>query len=117
MLDTELLEPRRQLHRRPASQPARTCHKEMGCTAQQLLRMLPAVAGHEPLLVERNRGQAVIGGAERKIVVNYAPRPHRRLGSLRLPVLDVDMHFHGFSDARARAFLTRFDRCFLRMGG
>ena len=117
MLDTELLEPQGKLYRRPTRQPAHTCHKEMGCTEEHLLRALPAVARREPLRVDRQRGRVVIGDAERQVVLDYAPRPHRRLGSLHLPVLEVDMYFRGFSDAQTRTFLTRYDRCFLRMGG
>lgn len=117
MLDTELLERHGTLYPRPIRQPARTCHKEMGCTADYLLRALPTVAGNEPLQVDRQRKRVVIGSPARQAVVDYTPQPHRRLGSLSLPVLTVGIDFHGFSGAETRAFLAHFDRCFLRMGG
>jgi len=54
---------------------------------------------------------------DRVVLIHCMAMPHRRVGSLRIPRLDVEIELRGFDDAETRQFFNRFDLAFLRMGG
>jgi hypothetical protein len=95
----------------------RTFHKDMGLTAAEFARALPtAVQGMATRSDEPNLAFRVDDG-DRVVMIDCLPMPDRRLGSLSLPRLDVEIELRGFDDAETARFFNRFDLAFLRMGG
>ena len=54
---------------------------------------------------------------ERVAVIRCRPMANRRIGSLSLPRLNVDIELDRFDDAQTGQFLNKFNLTFLRMGG
>lgn len=89
--------------------------REMGCTREDLLRLLPAATGHAPIRVEGDELVLSLGGGE--VRIHLAERPPRRIALVSLPVLAVRFRFEGLGAAAQEAFLDRFDRYTQRGGG
>jgi hypothetical protein len=94
-----------------------TFYKDMGLTAAEFERALrKAVEGVVTRSDEPGPSFRVDDG-ERVVFIHCLALPNRRLGSLSLPRLDVEIELRGFDDAATARFFNRFDLAFLRMGG
>lgn len=86
---------------------------EMGLDRAELFRLLPRLVGEEALL-----GETVTWTeAGRRATLRATPMPHRRLGSVELPRMSVEIELEGGSGEEGEALLARFLRVFLRGGG
>lgn len=93
--------------------------KDMGLTRTEFERTLPKAIKGQIELVQNDKDQSKVQIMDgyRRATIQYRLLPTRILGSLRLPRLRVDIGMSGFSHASSQAFIERFDRLFLRMGG
>lgn len=96
----------------------RTRHyREMGFSEKEFTSCLPfAVAGKLDSSADEP-GSYRVTSAGSDVRIRTRRLPSRRLGSLSLPVLGVDIEYHGGSESDYADFMRRFDRHFLRMGG
>lgn len=90
--------------------------REMALDAAQFRRELIA-ALPLPLVGQDDRTQVFANRDGQSITVTAEQLPPRRIASLTLPRLAVSLRLDGFSDAEAKAVLTRFERSFQRGGG
>ncbi len=90
-------------------------HREMGITQVDFLRTLPSVVNG--LALKMNNGEAFITDGHRKLVIRPSNSRKRMIGSLQLPVTDIDFLFLGYSEAEAEEFMARVDLYFRRGGG
>lgn len=95
----------------------RTFKKDMSLTPAEFTRALPkAVQGVVTQSEEAGHSFRVDNG-EHVAVFHCTPLANRKIGSLSLPRLDVEIDLRGFGDTEASQFIDRFDVAFLRMGG
>ena len=116
MLYTHVLETRSEVTATADRQVA-TCSKEMSLTPEQFIHALSPVLEQEGGSVERHDSQLTVTDGARRAVVRFAQQPDRRLGSLTLPVLEVDIRFENYTGSEIKRFSDKFDLTFLRMGG
>lgn len=116
MLYTHVLEMRSEATA-TQDRPVATCSKEMSLTPEQFVQSFSAVLEQEGGSVERTDSQLTIIDGARRATVRFARRPDRRLASLSLPVLKVDIRFEGYTGNEIKRFSDKFDLTFLRMGG
>lgn len=90
-------------------------HYEMGCTESEFFRLLPAAVGGADMRIDGST--AVHEEAERGWRIRLSNRRQHALARLRLPVVDVDLEFHGYSAAEVDRFMERFHAAFRRGGG
>lgn len=86
---------------------------EMGLSREEFFRTLPAAVGS----FEADDHAAHWSDGERAWTIQLLPLPDRRLGSVTVPRCQVDLSLHGYADDEAAAFITRFERAFMRGGG
>ncbi len=91
-----------------------TLRFEMGCTAADFCRLLPAVATvkYDAAL---SRFDHVEDG--RRWSLRLSDPRERAIGALRLPVVDVALVFQGYAQADIDSFVARFFAHFRRGGG
>jgi len=116
MLYTHVLEMRSEATAMVDRQIA-TCTKEMSLTPEHFVHSLSPVLEQEGGSVEQDDSQVTISNGARRAVVRFSRQPDRRLGSLILPVLKVDMRFEGYTGNEIKRFSDKFDLTFMRMGG
>lgn len=93
--------------------------RQMGCTQSEFAHWLPG-ATRNAAIHSRQQGAAVehritsAGGTLSITTTQLAPR---RIGLLRMPVLQVDFHFIDMDDAARAEFLHYFDLYTRRGGG
>ena len=91
--------------------------REMGFTHEEFARCLPlAVAGNLEVL-QKDPGHYRISSDSARVAVKTRRLPPRHAGSLVIPVLEVSIEYQGPSENHYDAFMQKFDRHFLRMGG
>ena len=83
---------------------------EMGITREEFVRLLPVAVGGGGF---EDRGDAVQGAGWR---VRLAPRPHRRIALVALPVLEVVLELEADGE-EALLFVERFLLGYQRAGG
>lgn len=94
-----------------------TVRKDMGLTPAEFARALPrAVQGALTRTDEAELSFRIVDG-DRTAIIRCQPLPDRRLGSLNLPRLDVEIELRGYDGPETGRFINRFDLAFLRMGG
>ena len=93
------------------------CTFEMGASTAEFLRQLKCLAPAGEIRVDAAacRARLVCDGG--MVTVAWRPCPPRRTGALTIPVTEARIRFQDVSETGARAFLARWDRNFLRMGG
>ncbi len=97
--------------------PARIC-RDMGYTVDEFSSVLPRAMRDWLVIAERPQAWRVSTTDTLAVAsVRISRLPDRRIASLSLPVLSVDIEFYtGETDQRAE-FLRRFDRGFQKGGG
>lgn len=87
---------------------------EMGSTSAEFHQRLPALVSVE---FDSERAQFDHEDGERRWSLRLIQPRERRLASLRLPVVDVELVFSGYAPAEVDAFMARFHAHFRRGGG
>jgi len=89
--------------------------REMGLTENEFWRSLaPVLNGLNYLIEDRT---ITIKYCKGEIVIQLQTAFERKIASLKLPVLPVEIHFSDLTQSEHKLFLERFDRCFQRGGG
>ena len=93
-----------------------TLRREMSISHAEFLRSLgPAVA---PATFRVEPGMLIhVDGAPGAVTIRLSAERERRIGALRLPVVDMEMTLAGFEAGERERFLLQFDRAFQRGGG
>ena len=97
------------------SRKAISIQREMGLTQGEFFRTLHSVVIGTSLKV--GNGEALIADGHRKLVIRPSNTRRRRIGSMQLPVTDIEFLFLGFSKAETTEFMARVDLYFRRGGG
>ena len=93
--------------------------REMGCTQSEFERWLPG-ATRNAAIDSRQQGDQVehrIATAGGMLSISSTQLPPRRIGLLRMPVLQVRFHFIDMDDAARAEFLHYFELYTRRGGG
>ena len=88
---------------------------DMSISREEFLRLLPAAVGACPFEEEDDIFTGIDG--QRRWTVRLIPLADHRLGSVVLPRHRIEIHFDGYPDEAAKAFMVRFHRGFQRGGG
>ncbi|MGA3398967.1 MAG: hypothetical protein ABSC95_07080 [Acetobacteraceae bacterium] len=91
-----------------------TLRFEMGCVAEEFHRRLPAVASVEYDTMLAQFSHVEDGRSWRLRLID--PR-ERRIAAVRLPVVDVEFVFQGYTQAEIDLIMARFFAHFRRGGG
>ncbi len=89
--------------------------QEMNITQPEFERLLPAAVNHVAIEAV-DGGYAGPTGAGRWRI-HLGPARERRIGLIRLPLREVEIHVTGLNEADAEAFRRRFDLYFQKGGG
>jgi len=100
-----------------ANPPAPSFRREfdMALTRAEFLRLLPVAVGGEAYRIDGNDIVALDGTSAWKIRIEE--KTGRPFGPVSLPVLGVQLHLDGATEAQARDFVDRFMLGFQRAGG
>lgn len=90
---------------------------EMGCSSDEFARGLPAAMRDWTVGGGSDAWQVSTADGTWVASVRIRPRPERRMGSLRLPVLAVTIELATATADLAKEFMRRFERGFHRGGG
>jgi hypothetical protein len=93
----------------------KTITYEVQTTLDAYLKELTRAIGHMDYEIRGNR--VVAHSPEGTVVINLTYEGKRHLGSLNLPMTNVEIAMVGFTDDAAQAFLKHYDECMLRTGG
>ena len=99
-----------------ASDPA-VVRREYGLSHADLRRILPRLTDASFASAEDYFSLEFADG--RRVCLTVSPERERRLGLLRLPVVDIAFSFEGTAwvETECAAFLRHFDRAFQKGGG
>lgn len=89
---------------------------EMGITHADFRRIFPRITA-DAANTEGDLERRVAWADGRALTVTVSPEMIRRIALLRLPYVNINFEFQGFSAAQQADFLTRFDRAFHKGGG
>ncbi len=88
---------------------------EVQTTVEAYLKEIPSVIGHMDYEVRGDR--VVAHSQDGTVVINLNYEGERHLGSLNLPMTEVDVTCVGFSDEKAKKFMDHYEKSMLRAGG
>lgn len=88
---------------------------EMQTTVKEYLRELPEAIGHLDYEVTGN--QVIVREHGRRLVIDLVYEGERRLGSLNLPMTQVNYEFIGYTRDEMEAFMQRLNTHVMRLGG
>jgi hypothetical protein len=89
--------------------------REMTITHTDFFRILPKAINHQEYVMTDN--QISVSVPMGSIKIKLSPEKHRVIGSLRLPVTNVEIEFDGFSVQQTEQFFQQFDLSFHKGGG
>ena len=89
--------------------------QEMNITQAEFERLLPAAVNHVRIDAANGEYAGPAGAGRWRICLG--PVRERRIGLIRLPLRDVEIHVTGLDDTEAAAFRRRFDLYFQKGGG
>lgn len=97
-------------------QPLRVARAAMGISHDDFFRVLPLVLAdaewrREGLSIHAEWPQGA------RLVASISAQGQRRIASLCLPCVDVELTFHGLDAAECASFVQRFDTAFQKGGG
>jgi hypothetical protein len=84
-------------------------------TRDEFLRQLPDAIGNAAYRVQGD--QIVVGSGAKVVKIQLTDLGIEDIGSLHLPMQQVDFSFEAMSDAEIDAFMTNWDEHKMRMGG
>jgi hypothetical protein len=89
--------------------------RDMGCTRAEFMSWLPGATRQAPLQID---GDVVTISAQGgSVQITLKEKLPRRIGSVALPVLEINFCFCGLDDMTRDAFLAYFDLYTRRGGG
>ena len=89
--------------------------REVQTSVSQYLREIPGALGHMDYEI---RGNSVLGHSDQgTVVINLTYEGERHLGSLDLPLTQVEIMCIGYTDEQAASFMKHYDAAMLRAGG
>lgn len=91
--------------------------RDMGYSAAEFFRILPAAARGYELTVTGHRAVLSKPGGRQRLTLTVTPLPDRRLAMMRLPHAEARFAFTGFSAAERERFMRDFDKSYQRGGG
>lgn len=89
--------------------------REMSVTHTEFFRLLPRVVGED--YIQRNDSAAVIQTEIGRIDIRLGPEMRRKIALLELPMTEVSLEFHGYSQVDYEEFIRRFNLRFQKGGG
>ena len=90
----------------------------MGYTVEEFSNVLPRAMRDWSVVEQRTRVWSVTTQKNKQVAqITVVPKPERRIASLTLAVLLVDIAFHTRDSDRRSEFMRRFDRGFQKGGG
>lgn len=95
--------------------PEWTIVRDMTISEEDFLRLLPEALGISAVSAPKN--QITVKRGLRQLTLRWSCLGERRLGSLALPVLRVELRFLGYAQHEADQALARFDLQYQRGGG
>lgn len=93
--------------------PVRTI--ETQSTHAEFMSSLPKACGSRPYEIIDN--QVIVHDKDRQVVITVHDEPIRHLGSLDLPMEQVEFVFDGYTEEKADAFMTEYRKHTFRAGG
>lgn len=93
----------------------RVVTREMSISHSEFRRILERAFSREFRQVRSDRFEFDNEGG--RICINLTQESSARIGVITIPVTTVSLEFHAMDQAKAQAFLARFDRAFQRGGG
>lgn len=91
--------------------------RDMGFSESEFNACLPMAVAGAMEQINQSPGHFEVSHTRYHAVIRTQRKPTRHLGSLALPVLGVSIEFSGKDEQDFEAFMEKFDRHFLRMGG
>jgi len=88
---------------------------EIEGSLKECLRELSTALGHKDFHIQGD--QVVVNDGGKKLVVDLVYEGDRKLGSLDLPMTQVNYEFTGYSDGEVQDFMTHLSEHMLRSGG
>ncbi len=88
---------------------------ETQCTHAEFLEGLPKACGNRPYEIIGNK--VIVHDADRQIRITIHDEPVRKLGSLALPMEDVEFEFIDFTENEADEFMKVYRMHSMRAGG
>lgn len=88
---------------------------EMQCTHAEFLRELPSACGNRPYEIIGDR--VIVHVNDREIQIRIRDEPIRHLGSLNLPMEEINFKFIDHTEDEANSFMKEFERHIMRLGG
>jgi len=88
---------------------------EMQCTHAEFLRELALACGKRPYEIIGER--VIVHDNDREIQIRIRDEPVRHLGSLDLPMEDIQLEFIDYTEDEAAGFTEEFKRHIFRGGG
>jgi len=93
--------------------PIRTI--ETQCTHAQFMAALPSASGGLPYEIIDN--QVIVHNKDKQIRITVSDQPIRHLGSLELPMENVEFLFDRYSEQQADEFMRHYRKHTFRAGG
>lgn len=90
-------------------------HLEMQCTHAEFLRELPSACGNRPYEIIGDR--VIVHDKDREVQIRIRDEPIRHLGSLNLPMEEINIKFIDYTEDEASRFMEEFERHIMRLGG
>ncbi|MEW8505716.1 MAG: hypothetical protein AB2598_03365 [Candidatus Thiodiazotropha sp.] len=91
--------------------------RTMTISRAEFLRSLLPLKHYYRIDIDESAGSVEISRQRLKVVISLRENRPLKLGSLKMPSLQVDFHFGDSSADEITRFWTRFDLCFRRGGG
>lgn len=88
---------------------------EMQWRREEVLQESPRAVQHLPHNVEGER--IIVEDGDPPVEIEAIKKGKRELGSLELPLMDINFTFRNYSQEDMEAFMERFDQHTFRFGG
>lgn len=88
---------------------------EMQCTHAEFLRELPGACGNRPYEIIGDR--VIVHDKDQEIQIRIRDEPIRHLGSLNLPMEEINFKFIDYTEDEASRFMEAFEKHIMRLGG
>ena len=94
----------------------RLSRPDRGITHADFRRIFPRVVG-DAVTLEGDLEAHVTWADGRSLAVRVSPEQFRRLARLKIPYVDIEFEFQGFSEDAVEVFMRRFEAAFQKGGG
>ena len=84
-------------------------------TTSDLFRLLPKIAPPECFQIAQTT--ILIHKNEQSLLIKYHEKDSQKIGALKLPRLQLEFRFSGYTEIEANNFMKKFDTVYRRGGG